>query len=53
MPYQVLKNIVLTVIDVAVIFRVFFVLLSWVIGKFASMYHWPVYGYLAFLFSQL
>ena len=29
MPYQVLKNIVLTVIDLAVIFRVFFVLLSW------------------------
>ena len=28
MPYQVLKNIVLTVIDLAVIFRVFFVLLS-------------------------
>ena len=29
MPYQVLKNIVLTVIDLAVIFSVFFVLLSW------------------------
>ena len=28
MPYQVLKNIVLTVIDLAVIFRVFFALLS-------------------------